>query len=216
MRVARQTKQSDQHFREIEETYPWVHYLQNDSYRVKSTSCLQRWWGTLASFTAIMLLGACIFVDFPRQMDPFGWDDRQNGWFFALSRILWAVACMIIFFKMVLGHSHNMLGMCRNRYVNLVAESVWPTYLLCPIIYMNMYCTVNESIYMTMFGNVILGMGSMMCTFILTIPFMLLLMYPVEAYTKALTLPMLVKPRAAKMRSVSEQVDPNRHVYKMK
>lgn len=54
--------------------------------------------------------------------------------------------------------------------------------MLAPLVYMNMYCTVDEAIYMTMLSNNILGMGAMLITILVAFLFILIIQYPLENF----------------------------------
>uniref|UniRef100_A0A7S3G093 Acyltransferase 3 domain-containing protein n=1 Tax=Strombidium rassoulzadegani TaxID=1082188 RepID=A0A7S3G093_9SPIT len=195
MRVNRQLERGPHEKQAIIDDFPVVDYLQKDQFRSRSRGLLQKLAPTLGLLLAFLLIYESLFVDFPRQMDPFGWTRSQNAWYYALSRIAWATAFCIFFFHMVLGHNPIMFVGCRSNPTNFMGEMIWSNYLLCPLIYMNMYCTTPEAIYMTMLGNVILGMGSMTFTIIISVIFMLFIQYPVESIVKQLSRPMVV-PRS--------------------
>jgi peptidoglycan/LPS O-acetylase OafA/YrhL len=119
-------------------------------------------------------------IAFPRQMDPFGWSFNATGWYYALSRFFWALGWMIIFFYVVLGYSPLCKAAMQNTKTNFLGHLVYPCYLIAPLVYMNMYCTTQESIYMTMIGNIILGMGAMTFTFIVVPIYIFVIEYPIE------------------------------------
>ena len=121
-------------------------------------------------------------IAFPRQMDPFGWSFNATGWYYSLSRFFWALGWMIIFFYIVLGYSPLAKAAMQNKITNFLGHLVYPCYLIAPLIYMNMYCTTPQSIYMTMFGNIILGMGAMLFTFIIVPIYVLIIEYPIENF----------------------------------
>jgi len=50
---------------------------------------------------------------------------------------------------------------------------------------MNMYCSLDYAIFMTMIGNVILGMGSMMVTILVTLAFMFCISGPIESIVRS-------------------------------
>jgi hypothetical protein len=136
---------------------------------------------------AILVLIAVIgyyqvaFIAFPCMMDPYSWDNNQNAWYFATTRIVFAICTMILFFYIALDHNPLMTGCCTHNLLNFASAFIWPCYVIAPMVYMNMYCTVNESVYMTMINNVYLGMGSMICTFIAALFVIIFYLHPVEA-----------------------------------
>jgi len=52
--------------------------------------------------------------------------------------------------------------------------------MIAPLVYMNMYCSMTEAVYMTMVNNIYLGMGAMVVTMAVVVPFQFCLMYPIE------------------------------------
>jgi hypothetical protein len=87
---------------------------------------------------------------------------------------------MILFFWMILDHSPIMRHMYGNRTNNVLNALIWPCYIIAPLVYMNMYCTCNDAIYMTMLGNIYLGMGAMWTTVFFAAIFIFLFSNPVE------------------------------------
>lgn len=87
---------------------------------------------------------------------------------------------MVLFFYIVLDHSpilRNLLGAPTNNVMNIF---IWPCYIIAPLVYMNLYCTLNEAIYMTMLNNIYLGMGAMWTTIFVALAFQYLILNPVE------------------------------------
>ena len=70
--------------------------------------------------------------------------------------------------------------MLTNEYMCMVGALVWPSYLLSPIIYMNMYSRTQEALFMTNIGNCVLGMGGMILTYLTSVLFTFMISYPVE------------------------------------
>ena len=142
----------------------------------KQKSCLPH----LVLVFGLIIMGGAAMISFPRQMDPFGWSYEQTGWYFSLSRLSWALGWIIIFFYNVLGYSPLCKVALGNRICNFLGTLVYPCYLIAPLIYMNMYCTTEESIYMTMLGNIILGMGAMFFTFIIVPAYIFVIEFPLS------------------------------------
>jgi len=70
--------------------------------------------------------------------------------------------------------------MTGNRTNNALNALIWPSYIIAPLVYMNMYCTVTSAIFMTMITNIYLGMGAMWCTIFFSALFIFLFSNPVE------------------------------------
>lgn len=47
----------------------------------------------------------------------------------------------------------------------MLGAMVWPCYMITPFVYMFMFSSVDESVFMTMLGNCVLGMGGIFITF---------------------------------------------------
>jgi len=129
---------------------------------------------------AVVGYGCAIFIAFPRMVDPYGWTDSQNAWFYALTRTVWAACTMVLFFWLVLDHNPIMRAMAGAPSNNVLLSLLWPSYILAPLVYMNMYCSVSEAIFMTMINNIYLGMGAMWLTIVFAAVFLLLFANPVE------------------------------------
>jgi len=70
-----------------------------------------------------------------------------------------------------LNHSEKLRFAFRNKIVNMLGVMVWPCYMITPLVYMYMFSSVDESVFMTMLGNCVLGMGVIFITFAVAIIF---------------------------------------------
>ena len=128
----------------------------------------------------IALMIYTIFAPYPREIDPTGWSNTQNALYYATSRFSWAFCWMIIFFMLVMDYAPLLKCMVSNHRTNVAGALIWPSYIFAPIIYMNCYSTMEESFYMTMLGNVILGIGSMFVTLIFSLLFIMFIQGPID------------------------------------
>ena len=128
----------------------------------------------------IALMVYTIFAPFPSEMAPKNWSNTQNALYYAISRFTWAFCWMVIFFMLVMDYAPLLKCMCSNSYANVAGTLVWPSYIFAPLIYMNCYSTMEESFYMTMLGNVILGIGSMNVTLIFSVIFIVFIQSPID------------------------------------
>ena len=136
----------------------------------------------LLLLSAFALMAVVAFIGFPREVDPYGWSNEQNAMFIALTRIGWAIGCMICFFYYAMDYSPGMKFYMSNPSINILGAIIFPCYLLAPMVYMNMYSTRDEAIYMTMIGNVYLGMGAMFTTIFIAIAYIFLIGNPIENF----------------------------------
>lgn len=160
--------------------YSLVNFLHRSHTRVNGSVC-KRITPPILIIIALIGLYIVTFIAFPCLMDPYLWTNNENAWYYATTRLAFATCTMIIFFYIVLDHNPLMIGCCTAKNNQLINAFVWPCYVIAPMVYMNMFCTVNESVYMTMINNVYLGMGSMWCTFMVAIVVMVFYLHPVEA-----------------------------------
>ena len=87
---------------------------------------------------------------------------------------------MILFFFINLDHFSGMRFIFRNPIVNIMGALVWPCYLLTPLVYMNLFSSVKESVYITMIGNCVLGIGGILITFVFSVLFIFTIQYPID------------------------------------
>lgn len=128
------------------------------------------------------LMSTVAFIAFPREIDPYGWSNEQNATFLALTRICWAVGVMIFFFYHAMDYSPGMKFYMSNPSINILGALIFPCYIMAPLVYMNMYSTRVEAIYMTMIGNVYLGMGAMFTTIFVALAYTFFVGNPLEHF----------------------------------
>lgn len=176
----REYKRSKRERTRDHEQYALVNFLHRSHTRVNGSVC-KRITPPILIILAVIGLYAVTFIAFPCLVDPYLWSNNQNAWYYATTRIGFSSCIMIIFFYIVLDHNPLMIGCCTAKNNQLINAFVWPCYVIAPMVYMNMFCTVNESVYMTMINNVYLGMGSMWCTFAVAIVVMVFYLHPIES-----------------------------------
>lgn len=176
----REYKRSKREGTNDHQKYKVVNFLHRSHKRVNGGIC-KRFTPAFLIILAIIGMYLATFLAFPRLVDPYGWTNNENAWYYATTRIAFALSVMIIFFYLVFDHNPLMIGCCTNKLLLILNEFIWPSYIIAPIVYMNMFCTVNESVYMTMINNIYLGMGSMICTMVIAGFVMIFYYHPVQA-----------------------------------
>lgn len=176
----REYKRSKREKTDAHLNYSLVGFLHRSHTKVNG-GCCKRFTPMLMVLLSLIGLYTVAFVAFPCMVNPYAWTVSERAWYYATTRIAFASCIMILFFFIVFDHNPLMTGCCTFRLNNLVNAFCWPCYVLGPMVYMNMFCTVNESVYMTMINNVYLGMGSMACTFAVAAFVMVFYLHPVEA-----------------------------------
>ena len=159
--------------------FGFVHFLHRSEKKSRG-KCCKAWTPLLLAVLAIMGWMVTAFIAFPTMVSPFIWSENANAWFYALTRVVFAASTMIVFFLVVLDHSPMLRHMWGHKNMNIVGVLIYPSYILAPIVYMNMYCTCSSAIYMTMVNNIYLGMGAMWCTIFISFLFVFLFANPVE------------------------------------
>jgi hypothetical protein len=99
-------------------------------------------------------------------MNPYAWPKSANIAFFCLTRSSYALGWMLLAFYIIFGHSNIGKLMLCNPAFNAMGKLVYPAYLVSPIIMMIVYSNTDHGIFMTMLGNMTLGMGHMFIAFI--------------------------------------------------
>ena len=54
--------------------------------------------------------------------------------------------------------------------------------MITPLVYMYMFSSVSESVFMTMLGNCVLGMGGILITFVIAVIFIFSIQYPIDSF----------------------------------
>ena len=174
--------------------YTTVNFLHRSDSRVNG-GCCKRIIPMVSLLSALVGYFFICFIAFPRQIDPYGWTDAQNAWFYAVTRTGWAICTMTLFFFLVLDHAPLVRHAFANPNTHLLGQLIWPCYIIAPLVYMNMYCTTQSAIFMTMINNIYLGMGAMWITIFFAFSFIFLFSNPVETVMD-LTLRRLVTSKA--------------------
>ncbi len=116
-------------------------------------------------YLGLILIIINMFISYFCTMNPYAWPKSANMAFFSLTRSTYALGWMLIAFYIILGHSNIGKLILMNPVFNAVGKLVYPAYLISPIIMMVVYSNTDHGIFMTMIGNVTLGMGHMMIAF---------------------------------------------------
>jgi len=84
-----------------------INFLHRAHTRINGNFC-KRFVPFMLFFGSCIGYFICAFIAFPRMLDPYGWTDSQNSWYYATTRTAWAIFTMILFFWLVLDHNPLM------------------------------------------------------------------------------------------------------------
>ena len=86
---------------------------------------------------------------------------------------------MLIAFYLIFGHSLTGKLALSNPIFNAAGKLVYSAYLISPIIMMIVYANTDHGIFMTLVGNMTLGMGHMFIAFIFGFLIYLMIQWPI-------------------------------------
>ncbi len=80
---------------------------------------------------------------------------------------------------MIFGHSNIGKSALANPIFNAAGKLVYATYLISPIIMMVVYSNTDHGIFMTLVGNMTLGMGHVFISFIFGFLIYMMIQWPI-------------------------------------
>ena len=107
-----------------------------------------------------------LFISYGCTKTPYAWTKAANMAFFSLTRSTYSLGWMFIAFYIILGHSRVGRIIMGNPAFNACGRLVYIAYLISPIVMMIVYSNTDSGVFMTLVGNITLGMGHMMVAFI--------------------------------------------------
>jgi len=82
-----------------------------------------------------------LFCSYEAVKDAYSWSMLENALFFGFSRISYALAILMIFYAVVMGHFRIGLTVCQNSYMRGLGKLSYACGLLSPIVINIAYCT---------------------------------------------------------------------------
>jgi hypothetical protein len=138
-----------------------------------------------------MLIVINLFISFFCTKTPYAWSLLANMAFFGLTRFTYSLGWMLVAFYIILGHSNIGLIILANPAMNAAGRLVYVSYLISPIIMMIVYSNTDHGIFMTMVGNVTLGMGHMFLAFTFGFLIYALIQWPIIRTTQIFAYPVI-------------------------
>lgn len=120
-----------------------------------------------------------LFISYGCTKTPYAWSKAANMAFFALTRVTYALGWMMLIFYIILGHSRVGLFVLSNPPMNAAGRLVYISYLISPIIMMVVYSNTYSGVFMTLVGNITLGMGHMTLAFTFGALIFILIQWPI-------------------------------------
>ena len=117
-------------------------------------------------YFGLALILVNLFISFACTKNPYAWSVAANCAFFSLTRSTYALGWMIIAFYVIFGHTNVGKIILTNPGMTACGRLVYISYLISPIVMMIVYSNTDHGIFMSMAGNVTLGMGHMMISII--------------------------------------------------
>ena len=99
--------------------------------------------------------------------------------FFSLTRSSYALGWMFIAFYVILGHTSIGTIILSSPAFNAAGKLVFVAYLISPIIMMIVYSNTDHGVFMTLVGNMTLGMGHMFLAFVFGFIIYALIQWPI-------------------------------------
>jgi hypothetical protein len=133
---------------------------------------------------AMMLFGVLfivinLFISFFCTKNPYAWPSSANMAFFSLTRSTFTLGWFLIAFYIIFGHSNIGKFALANPVFNAAGRLVYPAYLISPIIMMIVYSNTDHGVFMTLLGNMTLGMGHMFIAFFFGFFIFVLIQWPI-------------------------------------
>lgn len=135
--------------------------------------------GKVLLYTGLVFVITNLFISYGCTKNPYGWSKIANMAFFSLTRFTYSLGWMMIAFYIILGHTKIGKMILANPAFNGCGRLVYPAYLISPIVMMIVYANTDHGIMMTLIGNVTLGMGHLMISFIVGAMIFIFIQWPI-------------------------------------
>ena len=120
-----------------------------------------------------------LFISHFCSQNPYAWPKSANVAFFALTRSSYTLGWMLIAFYIIFGHSDMGKNALGSPMFNALGKLTYSAYLISPIIMMVVYSNTDHGIFMTLVGNMTLGIGHLIIAFIFGFIIYFLIQWPI-------------------------------------
>lgn len=120
-----------------------------------------------------------LFISFFCTKTPYAWPASANMAFFSLTRSTFTLGWFLVAFYIIFGHSNIGKFALANPVFNAAGRLVYAAYLISPMIMMIVYSNTDHGIFMTLLGNMTLGMGHMFIAFFFGFLIYVLIQWPI-------------------------------------
>lgn len=131
-------------------------------------------------YAGLTLIITNLFISYGCTKNPYAWSNFGNMAFFSLTRSSYSLGWMLVAFYIFFGHTKVGMVLLASSPINGCGRLVYPAYLISPIVMMVVYCNTDHGIMMTLIGNVTLGMGHLMISFIIGAMMYIMIMFPIK------------------------------------
>ena len=136
------------------------------------------------SFILFILGGGLIIFSllsgFEAFKKPYIWPLWLNLLYFGLNRYLHVLGAMIILFVILMKHFRGGQKLIGNKFMRFLAKITFIGGLISPIIIYDLYLGGERPILMTDRGNLVIGLGNIICIYLAGIPLYLAVEYPLK------------------------------------
>lgn len=140
---------------EAQKQYPKIHFV------------TESWLaGKVMLLLGVVFFVINLFISFFCTKTPYAWSKTANMAFFSLTRSTYSLGWMLIAFYILFGKTNVGNFALANPAFNGCGRLVYPAYLIAPIVMMIIYSNTDHGVFMTLVGNMTLGMGNMVLAFV--------------------------------------------------
>jgi peptidoglycan/LPS O-acetylase OafA/YrhL len=122
---------------------------------------------------------------FEASKKPYIWPLWLNLLYFGLNRYLYVIGAMIILFVILMKHFRGGQKLIGNKFMRFLAKITFIGGLISPIIIYDLYLGGERPILMTDRGNLVIGLGNIICISLTGIPLYLAVEYPLKKLSEA-------------------------------
>lgn len=124
------------------------------------------YFGKLMLYTGVAFIVTNLLISYNCTQNPYEWTKLDNILFFCLTRLSYGVGWLLLAFYIILGHTNIGQMILASPPFLALGKLVYCIYLIFPIIMMIVYSSTVKGVFMSLIGNIYLGMGNMMVAFI--------------------------------------------------
>jgi hypothetical protein len=142
-------------------------------------------------YSGLLMIITNLFISYFCTKTPYAWPKVANIAFFCLTRSTYTLGWLLLAFYIIFGHSVLGRKLLGNLAFNAMGKLIYPAYLISPIIMMIVYGNTDHGIFMSMLGNMTLGMGHMFVAFIVGFFVYALIQWPITRTLQIFLFPMV-------------------------